>query len=131
MSDLDEGAAGKADRPRFPATLAITLVAVGTGLLIWSYMLERDNPQLLQAHPVMANLLSEAIGFCFGVVILSYLLGWLVTYFGATEKAVGRMVRHERQILDELLKNRRIFEEFMRRQSVAPKQPPDVPSQGH
>jgi hypothetical protein len=153
MSDLDEGAAGGEQRsPSFPATLAIVFVATGVGLLVWSFMLERNNPELLQAHPVMANLLSEAIGFCFGVVILSFVLGRLVAYFGATEKAVGRIsnallttllptkryrafldevVRHERQILDEVLKNRKVFEELMRRQGAGHKQPPDIPGQGH
>jgi hypothetical protein len=124
--------------------LAVTLVAIGAGLLIWSLMLERDNLELLQAHPVMANLLSEAIGFCFGVVILSLVLGRLIAYFGATEKAVGRLsnailatvlptrryrafleevVRHERQVLDEVLRNRKVFEEFMRRQDAGRRLP--------
>jgi hypothetical protein len=150
MSDMEEDVAQSAEKSRFPATLAVTLVAIGTGLLVWSIRLERDNPELLQAHPVMANLLSEAIGFCFGVVILSIVLGRLVAYFGATEKAVGRLsnailatvlptkryrafldevIRHERQILDEVLKNRKVFEELIRRQDAGRKQPPDIPGQ--
>jgi hypothetical protein len=153
MSELEDGAA---DRPRdtnsFPATLAVTLVVIGTGLLIWSFMLERENLALLQAHPVLANLLSEAIAFCFGVVILSIVIGRLVAYFGATEKAVGRLsnailatvlptrryrafldevVRHERQLLDEVLRNRKVFEEILRRHDAGRRPPPpDIPSQG-
>ncbi|GIH02955.1 hypothetical protein Rhe02_10220 [Rhizocola hellebori] len=153
MSDVDDGPADQPrDTSRFPATLAVTLVAVGVGLLVWSSMLERDNLALLQAHPVLANLLSEAIAFCFGVVILSLVIGRLIAYFGATEKAVGRLsnailatvlptkryrafldevVRHERQILDEVLKNRKVFEELMRRQDAGRRPPPpDIPSQG-
>ena len=77
---------------RIPGSLVAFLVAGGAGLLATAVYLERNHLGFLLAHPILANLISGLIGFCFGVVALSVVLGRLVSYFAAVEGSVNRRV---------------------------------------
>ncbi|NUT22501.1 MAG: hypothetical protein HOV77_25295 [Hamadaea sp.] len=59
---------------RLPRSVLITLVTLGTLLLALSVYLELCHLELLSRHPILVNLLSGMVGFCFGVVALSAVL---------------------------------------------------------
>jgi len=56
---------------RLPRKLTVLLLSAGLVLLAVSVYLEITELDLLQRHPILVNLLSGAVGFCFGVVALS------------------------------------------------------------
>jgi hypothetical protein len=63
---------------RFPTGLAIMLLAAGTTLFALSLYLEFWQLATLQGHPILVNLLSGAIGFCFGLPVLSLVINRVV-----------------------------------------------------
>ena len=66
------------NRIRFPVGLAATLLLAGAALLAVSLYLEFWQLAILQAHPILVNLLSGAVGFCFGVPVLSLFINRVV-----------------------------------------------------
>ena len=52
----------------------VTLLCAGSVLLGLSVYLELSWLDVLDRHPILVNLLSGAIGFCFGLVVLSAVL---------------------------------------------------------
>jgi hypothetical protein len=75
----DEGAAPQSGGVRvntsLPRKIVAILIALGVTLLLISSYLEGHDLDVLQGHPIWANLLSGAIGFCFGLPVLSVLIG--------------------------------------------------------
>jgi hypothetical protein len=66
------------NRIRFPVGLAVTLLLAGTALFALSLYLEFRQLATLQAHPILVNLLSGTVGFCFGVPVLSLFINRVV-----------------------------------------------------
>ncbi|MEO3861299.1 hypothetical protein [Acrocarpospora sp. B8E8] len=61
---------------KLPKSLILTLMAVGTVLILISVCLELGYLDLLQSHPILVNLLSGAIGFCWVSVFVATAINW-------------------------------------------------------
>ncbi|GIG63482.1 hypothetical protein Lfu02_78540 [Longispora fulva] len=64
--------------PKLPRSVVVTLLLTGMLLLGVSTWLELEHLDLLSSHPIYVNLLSGAVGFCFGVLALSAVLTRIV-----------------------------------------------------
>lgn len=60
---------------KMPGWLLVTLLGSGSVLLGMGLYLEFWQIEVLQAHPIVVNLLSGAIGFCFGIPAISGVIG--------------------------------------------------------
>jgi hypothetical protein len=66
---------------KLPSAVVKFLLGLGTALLAVSVYLEETQLGLLQAHPILVNLMSGATGFCFGIVALSAVVSRYVERF--------------------------------------------------
>jgi hypothetical protein len=59
---------------KLPRWIAVVLILFGSAVLGVSVYLERTQLTLLQAHPIMVNLISGMIGFGYSVVLVAFVI---------------------------------------------------------
>lgn len=59
---------------KLPRRVGVALAVLGASLLLVSIYLETAHLDLLGRHPILVNLLSGIVGFCFGILALSGVL---------------------------------------------------------
>jgi uncharacterized membrane protein YqgA involved in biofilm formation len=63
---------------RLPRALLVVLMLIVILTFMGSLYLESEKLALLQAHPIMVNLISGVVGFSSGLLVLSIGLNWFI-----------------------------------------------------
>jgi len=74
---------------KLPRKLVICLAVLGVLFLVVSIWLEDRHLDYLQAHPIMVNLMSGLVAFCFGILTVAAGFNWVVEREQRVEASVS------------------------------------------